>query len=53
MMMWILIELWKLLKENIKIATKESLGCYELKQLKPWSDGCLQLLGHRKQAKLK
>jgi hypothetical protein len=35
------------------ISAKESLGCYELKQHKPWFDEeCLKLLDERKQAKL-
>jgi hypothetical protein len=33
------------IRENIKIAAKESLGCYELKKHKPWLDeGCSELL---------
>jgi hypothetical protein len=37
MMMWISTALGKLL-ENITISAKESLGYYEFKQHKPWSD---------------
>ena len=29
---------WENIKENIKTLAKESLGLYELKQQKPWSD---------------
>ena len=29
---------WENVKEDIKMSTKESLGLYELKQHKPWSD---------------
>jgi hypothetical protein len=45
--------LWKKIRKNIKISTKESLGHYELKQHKPWFDeGCSKLLDQRKQAEL-
>jgi hypothetical protein len=44
---------WETIRENIKFATNESLGYYELKQHKPWFDeGCSELLDQRKQAKL-
>jgi hypothetical protein len=44
---------WEMIRENIKISTKESLGYYEMKQHKPWFDeGCSNLLDQRKQAKL-
>jgi hypothetical protein len=40
-------------KANIKISAKESLCYYEFKKDKPWFDeGCSELLGQRKQAKL-
>jgi hypothetical protein len=32
------LELGETITENIKISAKESLGCYELKQHKPWFD---------------
>jgi hypothetical protein len=33
--------IWEMIRENIKISGKESLGYYELKQRKPWFDeGC-------------
>jgi hypothetical protein len=44
---------WETFKENIKISAKDSLGYYERKQHKPWSDeGCSELLDQRRQAKL-
>jgi hypothetical protein len=44
---------WEVIRENIKISAKESLGYYELRKHKPWFDeGCSKLLGQRKQAKL-
>jgi hypothetical protein len=45
---------WEMIKENIKISAKESLGYFELKkQHKPWFDeGCSKSLDQRKQAKL-
>jgi hypothetical protein len=44
---------WETIRENINISAKESLGCYELRQHKPWFDeGCSKLLDRRKQAKL-
>jgi hypothetical protein len=40
-------------RENITISAKESLGYYEVKKHKSWFDeGCSELLGQRKQAKL-
>jgi hypothetical protein len=43
---------WKMIRENIKILAKESLGYYELKKHKPWfNKGCSELLEQRKQAK--
>jgi hypothetical protein len=45
--------IWEMIRENIRISAKESLGYYEPKQHKPWFDkGCSELLGQRKQAKL-
>jgi hypothetical protein len=44
---------WEMIRGNIKILTKESLGNFELKNHKPWLDeGCSKLLDQRKQAKL-
>jgi hypothetical protein len=44
---------WEMIKQNIKISAKESLGYYELKKNKPWLDeGSSKLLDQRKQAKL-
>jgi hypothetical protein len=44
---------WEMIRENIKISVKESLGYFELKKHKPWFDeGCSKLLDRRKQAKL-
>jgi hypothetical protein len=44
---------WETTRENIKISSKERLGCFELKKHKPWFDeGCSDLLDQRKQAKL-
>jgi hypothetical protein len=44
---------WEMIRENIKISAKESLGYFELKKHKPWSDqACSKLLDQRKQAKL-
>jgi hypothetical protein len=43
---------WELIKENINISAKESLGYYELKKHKPWFDeACSKLVDQRKQAK--
>jgi hypothetical protein len=45
--------IWEMIRKNIKISAKESLGYYEPKQHKPWFDkGCSELLDKRKQAKL-
>ena len=44
---------WENIKENIKIAAKETLGLYELKQHTPWFDEeCLYFLDQWKQAKM-
>jgi hypothetical protein len=44
---------WETIRENIKIFAKGCLGYYELKKHKPWfSEGCSNLLGQSKQAKL-
>jgi hypothetical protein len=44
---------WEMIRENIKISTKESLNYFELKKHKPWfNEGCSKLLDQRKQAKL-
>jgi hypothetical protein len=44
---------WEIIRENIKISGKESLGCCELKKHKPWFDeACSKLVDQRKQAKL-
>jgi hypothetical protein len=44
---------WETIRENIKISVNESLGYYDWKQHKPWfGEGCSELLGQRKQAKL-
>jgi len=44
---------WENIKENIKTSAKESLGLYELKQLKPWYDEeCLRFLEQMKRAKM-
>jgi hypothetical protein len=49
----ILIELEKLLRQNIKISAEESIGYYELNKHKVWfNEGCSKLLDQRKQAKL-
>jgi hypothetical protein len=41
------------IRENIKASATDSLGCYELKQHKPWFyDECSKWLDERKQAKL-
>jgi hypothetical protein len=35
---------WEMIRENIKISVKESLGYFELKKHKPWFDeGCSKL----------
>jgi hypothetical protein len=44
---------WEIIRENMKISAKESLGYCELKKHKPWFDeGCSKLLDQRKQANL-
>jgi hypothetical protein len=44
---------WEMIRENIKISVKQSLGYIELKKHKPWFDeGCSKLLDQGKQAKL-
>jgi hypothetical protein len=43
---------WEIIRENIKMSARESLGYFELKKHKPWFDkGCSKLLDHRNQAK--
>jgi hypothetical protein len=50
---WVLIELGKLLRGNIKTSAKKSLGYYELKKHKPqFDEGCSELLDQMKRAKL-
>jgi hypothetical protein len=45
--------IWEMIRVNIKISAKESLGYYELKKHKPWiEEGCSKLLDQRKQTKL-
>jgi hypothetical protein len=44
---------WEMIRENIKISAKESLGYFELKKQRVWFDeGCSELLDQRKQAEL-
>jgi hypothetical protein len=44
---------WEIIRENIKVSAKESLGYYELKKHKPWFDqACSKLVDQTKQAKL-
>jgi hypothetical protein len=44
---------WEMIRENIKMSAKESIGYCELKKHKPWSDqACSKLVDQRKQAKL-
>jgi 50S ribosomal subunit-associated GTPase HflX len=44
---------WEMIRENIEISAKESLGHFELKKHKPWLDkGCSKLLDQKKEAKL-
>jgi hypothetical protein len=41
------------IKEYIRTSAEESLGPYELQQLKPWfNEECFQILDQRKQAKI-
>jgi hypothetical protein len=43
----------EMIRENIAISAKESLGYFEFKKHKPWFDeGCSELLYQMKQAKL-
>jgi hypothetical protein len=39
-----------MIRQNINISAKHSLGYYELKKHKPFDKGCLKLLVQRKQA---
>jgi hypothetical protein len=42
---------WEMIREDIKISAKESLGYYELKKHKPWFDkGYSKVSDQRKQA---
>jgi hypothetical protein len=44
---------WEMIRKNIKISAKESLGYFELKKHKPWfNKGCSKLSDQWKQAKL-
>jgi hypothetical protein len=44
---------WEIIRENIKMSAKESLGYFELKKRKSWFDeGCPKLVDQRKRAKL-
>jgi hypothetical protein len=44
---------WKMIRDNIQISVKDSLGYYELRKHKPWFDEEFsQLLDRRKQANL-
>jgi hypothetical protein len=44
---------WEIIRENIKISAKESLGYCEFKKRRPWFDeACSKLVDQRKQAKL-
>jgi hypothetical protein len=44
---------WEMIRENVKISVKESIGYFELKKHKQWFDEeCSKLLDQRKQAKL-
>jgi hypothetical protein len=44
---------WEIIRDNIEISSKKSLGCFELKKHRPWfNEGCSKLLDQRKQAKL-
>ena len=45
---------WENIRDNIKVATGESIGYYEVKKRKPWfDDDCLNVVERRKQARLK
>jgi hypothetical protein len=44
---------WEMIRENIKISAKDSLGYYELRKHKSWfNEGCSELLHQRKQVNL-
>jgi hypothetical protein len=44
---------WEMIRENINISAKESLGYYELRKHKHWfNEGCSKLLDQRKEARL-
>jgi hypothetical protein len=44
---------WEMIRDNIKISAKESLGYFELRKHEPWIDeGCSKSVYQRKQAKL-
>jgi hypothetical protein len=44
---------WKMIKENVKISAKESLGYFEFKKHELcFDEKCLKLVDQRKQAKL-
>jgi hypothetical protein len=44
---------WEMMRENINVSTKESLGYFQLKKHKPWFDKAYsELLDQRKQDKL-
>jgi hypothetical protein len=44
---------WEMIRENIKISAKESLGYFKLKKHKSWFDeACSKLVDQREQAKL-
>jgi hypothetical protein len=44
---------WEMIRENIYISDKESLGYFDLKKHMPWFvERCSKLLDHRKRAKL-
>jgi hypothetical protein len=43
---------WEIIRDNIDISAKDSLGYYELRKHKPWfNEGCSKLLDQRKEAK--
>jgi hypothetical protein len=42
---------WEMIRENINISSKESLGYCELKKHKPWFDRVFSKLDQRKRAK--
>jgi hypothetical protein len=44
---------WEMISENIKMSVKESLGYFEFKKHRQWSDiGCSKLLDAKKSSKL-